>query len=137
MTGPGKSDPAFALPVFSLFRIKADEMRRNAIEIPFDPICPGFFEADSRNGGQNIDPIRFHAQLDHLPGTCKISGVYTDLTETEFAQSLKHASGVGGFGPDQNIEVSRKPERSHAPITNGDGRGKHHQPAAVAVWTGL
>jgi hypothetical protein len=91
---------------------QSDEMRRNAIENPFGPIRPDFFEADSRNGGQNIDPIRFHAQLDHLPGTCKISGLYTDLTETEFPQSLKYVSRKPG------ISNTRRPRTRRPQVVN-------------------
>jgi predicted nucleic acid-binding protein len=45
-----------------------NEVRSDPFQLRFAACRPSFFEADRGDGGQQVDPVWFHSQLDHHAG---------------------------------------------------------------------
>ena len=66
-----------------------------------DSLHPGCLEIDARDAGKDIDPLRWHAHLDHLSGNLEIPlrdgerGVTGAPNSTNACQTRSALSGAG------------------------------------------
>ena len=105
---------------------KEGEVKR--VDPMHDSLRPGGLKLDTRHAREDVDPLRRHAYLDHLPRNLEIP-----LRErkrghrrTKLKQRLPHAFRVRGRGFDQDTEI---PGRARYTVRGHRVRPDHEKPS--------